>query len=47
MTKNDQSELSVDLTMKNLIIGDILSYKELCKKLNQPVYGGNQKKSQL
>ena len=47
MQKNDQSELSVDLTMKNLIIGDTLSYKELCKKLNQPVYGGNQKKSQL
>lgn len=47
MTKNDQSELSVDLTIKNLIIGDTLSYKELCKKLNQPVYGGNQKKSQL
>ena len=47
MTKNNQPELNVDLTMKNLIIGDTLSYKELCEKLNQPVYGGNQKKSEL
>lgn len=47
MVKNSQIELNTDLTMKNLIIGDTLSYKELCGKLNQPVYGGNQKKSQL
>ena len=47
MTESDQTELSADLTMKNLIIGDTLSYKQLCEKLNQPVYGGNQKKSQL
>lgn len=27
--------------------GDLISYKELCEKLNQPVYGGDQKKNQL
>lgn len=32
----------------NLVIGDCFkNYKELCAALNQPVYGGNQKKAQL
>ena len=47
MGKDNKNELSVDLTMKNLIIGDTLSYKELCEKLKQPYYRGNQKNAQL
>ena len=47
MPESDKNEINLDLVAKNLIIGDILSYKELCNKLNQPIYGGNQKKYQL
>lgn len=33
---------------RNLVIGDCFkNYKELCDALNQPTYGGNQKKKQL
>ena len=44
MVKND---LSIDLINKKIRTGDTISYKELCEKLNQPIYGGNQKKAQL
>lgn len=47
MHENDKNEINLDLVTKNLVIGDTLSYKELCNKLNQLTYGGNQKKSQL
>lgn len=47
MPESDKNGISLDLVTKNLIIGDTLSYKELCNKLNQPTYGGNQKKYQL
>ena len=47
MDESCKNELNLDLVTKNLVIGDTLSYKELCNKLNQPIYGGNQKKSQL
>lgn len=40
--------LSCELIKDNLIIGELLSYKEICTRLNQPYYnGGNQKKAQL
>ena len=45
--KNDETELNVNLIINNLNIGDTLSYKDLCEKLNQPYYRGNQKNAQL
>ena len=45
--KNDKTELNVNLIINNLNIGDTLSYKDLCEKLNQPYYRGNQKNAQL
>ena len=39
---------SIQNNVKNLIIGELITYKELCEVLQQPYYkGGNQKKSQL
>ena len=36
------------LDTSNLIVGEtVKNYRELCKLLNQPVYGGGQKKNQL
>lgn len=39
---------SIQNNAKNLIIGELITYKDLCDVLQQPYYkGGNQKKSQL
>ena len=39
---------SIQNNAKNLIIGELITYKDLCEVLQQPYYkGGNQKKSQL
>ena len=39
---------SIQNNAKKLIIGELITYKDLCEVLQQPYYkGGNQKKSQL
>lgn len=46
--KGIHSDLSYDLISSNIKLGEIISYKELCVRLNIPYYSsGNQKKSQI
>ena len=40
-------KLQPKIIARKLEIGEAYSYKELCELLNQPVYGGTQKKAQL